>query len=190
MALDPKQLGSSMAGLTDMVQMEIQQYAVKRTGKRGKFAGRNCQYFNRKMVVVTNMSGVMSQKQTINDKICMDKSIRLQVPTAARDLAQGMFASPNNRKVMKQMMAAEKQLNGVVLYQKSVHQMDMKMEGALGAIPGMGDAMKAAENMETETKTVSVKSTGLPAKVFQVPLKDFLPPKREGKKKSSKRMAH
>lgn len=157
--------------LIGMATIEVKEHETKKLEQTGRFIGRSCQYYQRKLALDVSIMGVMTSSKTI-DKYCVDKSLKIPVEFIAYQLNSALGGTMA-KKQLNEFISKEENAAGLILYQKSEVDSKSQVKAVQSMAKMFGGDARTNGKSTIITKTISVKQIQIPESRFQIPLGDY-----------------
>ena len=154
-----------------MTTIQVNEHETKKLEQTGRFIGRSCQYYQRKLALDVSMMGVMTSSKTL-DKYCVDHSLKIPVEFIAYQLNSALGATMT-QKQLKEFVSKEENAAGLTLYQKSEVDSKSQVKVVQSVAKIFGGDTRTDGKSTIITKTISVKQMQIPKSRFQIPLADY-----------------
>jgi hypothetical protein len=180
-----KMLGITSAFFDGKGLAKVTNYSSNPTGKTGRFAGRNCNYFKRIMTI----SGIMGSTSTVTETLCIDGTLAKDMGGVAERFLNPWLNAMLDTKLQQKALSDRKKSEGFVLYRDIVSQtnlptdkssskttnpfpMDKAASKQLKELEAMQRQMQATASKPTKSEslvTTKVIVGPIPAHIFMVP---------------------
>jgi hypothetical protein len=166
--------------ITDMAQAEavlgmtsikVKDHELKKLKKTGKFIGRSCEYYQRKLTLDISVMGVATLSKTL-DKFCVDKSVKVPVDALVYQLIS-ILRGTMTKKQLDEYISKEENSVGMLLYQRSQIQAKSQVKAVQSIAKVFGGDTRTNEKSTTITKTTSLKETRIPKSRFNIPTRGY-----------------
>jgi len=154
-----------------MTTIQVKEHETKKIDQTGRFIGRSCQYYQRKLALDVSMMGVMTSSKTL-DKYCVDQSLKMPVEFIAYQINSALGATMTQKQI-KEFVSKEENAAGLTLYQKSEVDSKSQVKVVQSVAKIFGGDTRTNGKSTIITKTISVKKIQIPKSRFQIPLGDY-----------------
>jgi len=157
--------------LMGMTTIQVKEHETKKLQQTGRFIGRSCQYYQRKLALDVSAMGVMTSSKT-RDKYCVDQSLKIPVEFIAYQL-NSILGGTMTKKQLKEFVSKEENSAGLILYQKSDGDSKTQVKVVQSVAKIFGGDTRTNGKSTIITKTISVKKMQIPKSRFQMPPGDY-----------------
>ena len=157
--------------LIGMTTIQVKEHETKKLEQTGRFIGRSCQYYQRKLALDVSAMGVMTSSKTL-DKYCVDQSLKIPVEFIAYQLNSALGATMT-QKQLNEFVSKEENSAGLILYQKSDVDSKIQVKVVQSVAKIFGGDTRTNGKSTNITKTISVKQMQIPKSRYKIPLGDY-----------------
>lgn len=154
-----------------MTTIQVKEHETKKIQQTGRFIGRSCQYYQRKLALDVSMMGVMMSTKT-RDKYCVDQSLKIPVEFIVYQL-NSTLGGTMTKKQLNEFVSKEENSTGLILYQKSEVDSKSQVKVVQSVAKIFGGDTRTNGKSTIITKTISVKEMRIPKSRFKIPLGDY-----------------
>lgn len=180
-----KMLGVTSAFFDGKGLAKVTNYSSNPTGKTGRFAGRNCNYFRR----IMNISGIMGSSSTITETLCIDSTLAKDMGDVAEKFLNPWLSAMLDNKLKQKALSDRKKSEGFVLYRDILTQTNLptdksssKTTNPLPMDKAASKQLKELEAMQRQMQAIASKPKkseslvttkvivgAIPSTIFMVP---------------------